>query len=104
MATLAFRRPYLRQLLHYHPISSTGVVVAGGGPTGPAGVREKRGAGAACSTPWTVTTVDRAVKWSLVAASLHVNTGVTHASVPAKTCVHSSRVRLAERSAKTLVI
>src|SRR5246500_702138 len=104
MATLAFRRPYLRQLLRYQPISSSDVVVAGGGPTGPAGVRENRGAGAACSTPWAVITVDRALKWSLVAASLHVKTGVTHASVPAKTCVHSSRVRLANRSAKTLCI
>jgi len=88
------------QFLGYQPISVNGVVERGGGPTGPAGVREKRGAGAACSTPWAVITVDRAFKWSLVAASLQVNTGVAHASVPAKTRVHSSRVRLANRSAK----
>ena len=80
------------------------MVVAGGGPTGPAGVREKRGAGAACSTPWAVITVDRARKWSPAAAYRHVSTGVAHASVPAKTCVHSSRVRLANRSAKTSYI
>ncbi len=30
--------------------------------TGPAGVRENRGAGAACWTPWAVITVDRAFK------------------------------------------
>ena len=35
----------------YQPISSSGVVAFGGVPTGPAGVRENRGAGAACSTP-----------------------------------------------------
>src|SRR6516165_7610614 len=91
-------------VLNYQPISVSGVVVAGGGPTGPAGVREKRGAGAACSTPWTVITVERACKWSAAAASLQVNTGVTHASVPVKACVHSSRVRLANRSAKASYI
>ncbi len=91
------------QKLGYQPISPIGVVAAGGGPTGPAGVREKRGAGAAWSTPFAVITVDRARKWSLPAASLQVSTGVTHASVPAKTCVHSSRVRLANRVGEDLV-
>ncbi|EQM16810.1 hypothetical protein GuangZ0019_3966 [Mycobacterium tuberculosis GuangZ0019] len=43
-------------------ISSIGVAAAGGGLTGPAGVRENRGAGAACWTPWAVITVDRAFK------------------------------------------
>ena len=46
--------------MFYQSISLSGVVAAGGGPTGPAGVREKRGAGAAWSTPWAVITVDRA--------------------------------------------
>ncbi len=94
----------MAQILRYHPISVNGVVAAGGGPTGPAGVREKRGAGAACSTPCAVITVERAVIWALVADSLQVSTGVTHASVPAKTSVHSSRVRLANRSAKASCI
>src|SRR5262249_37817947 len=105
-ATLATRlRSWnsLAQLLGYQPISAIGVVLDGGGPTGPAGVRENRGA-AACSTPWAVITVDRTFKWSPTAASLHVNTGVTHASVPAKTPVHSSRVRLANRSANSSCI
>jgi hypothetical protein len=70
------------EIINYQSISASGVVVAGGGPTGPAGVREKRGAGAACSTPWAVITVERACKWSPTAASLQVSTGVTHASVP----------------------
>src|ERR1700742_2452057 len=95
---------FAAKFFSYQPISAIGVVVAGGGPTGPGGVRENRGAGAACSTPWAVITVDRAVKWSLPAASLHVNTGVTHASVPANTRVHPSRVRPANRSAKTSYI
>ena len=50
-------------ILDYQPISAIGVVVCGGVPTGSAGVRENRGAGAACSTPWAVITVDRTLKW-----------------------------------------
>ena len=73
-------------------------------PTGPAGVREKRGAGAACSTPSLSITVERALRCSLSAASVHVSTGVTHASVPAKISLHSSRVLLANRSVKILCI
>src|SRR5882724_4752575 len=98
------RGPYLEQIPPYQPISDNGVVAGGGGPTGPGGVREKRGAGAACSTPCAVITVERAVRWALVAASVQVSTGVTHPSVPAKTSVHSSRVRLANRSAKASCI
>lgn len=75
----------------YQLISSSGVVAAGGRSTGPVGVREKRGAGAAWSTPWAVMTVDRVRRWSSVAASVHVSTGVTHASVPANVRTHSSR-------------
>src|SRR5688572_7575234 len=88
----------------YQPICSIGVALLGGVPTGPAGVREKRGAGAACSTPWADTTVDRARRWSFCAASVQVSTGVTHESVPAKTALHSSRVLLANRSVNILRI
>jgi hypothetical protein len=44
--------------------SSRGVVCWGGEPTGPASVRENRGAGAAWSTPLAVTNVDRALRCS----------------------------------------
>lgn len=76
--------------MSYQPISARGVAAGGGEPTGPAGVREKRGAGAAWSTPLAVITVDRPRRCSSVAASLQLSTGVTQASVPAKTCVHRS--------------
>src|ERR1700679_925984 len=81
-----------RQIADYQPIWSSGVVAGGGGPTGPAGVRENRGAGAAWSTPPALMTVARAVRCASSAASLQVNTGVTHASVPPKISAHSSRV------------
>src|SRR5690349_11127760 len=84
LALRPLSRAVLAQIVCYQPNSLIGVVAFGGGPTGPAGVRENRGAGAACSTPCAVITVDRAFRWSLVAASAHVKTGVTHASVPAK--------------------
>src|ERR1700756_4605505 len=60
-----------RKIFSYQPISAIGVVVAGGGPTGPPGVRENRGAGAACSTPWAVITVCRAFTWASVGAFLY---------------------------------
>src|SRR5947209_4599199 len=85
----------------YQPISSSGVVSCGIGPAGAQGVRENRGAGAAWSTPPVLITVPRAITWASAAASLHVNTGVTHASVPSKILVHSSRVLLANRWVKT---
>jgi hypothetical protein len=66
----------------YQLISVMGVVSFGGVRTGPAGVRENRGAGAACSTPWADVTVERARRCSFRAASAQVSTGVTHASVP----------------------
>lgn len=50
LATPSYSRTYSGQferLGDYQFISSIGVVAAGGGATGPAGVREKRGAGAA---------------------------------------------------------
>src|ERR1700731_1733496 len=93
------RRPGKRA--DYQPISSSGVVAGGGGPTGPAGVRENRGAGAASSTPVALVTVALAARGASAAASLHVNTGVTHASVPANISAHSSRVLPANRSVKT---
>jgi hypothetical protein len=68
-----------------------GVVPFGGAPTGPHAVRENRGAGAACSMPLGRTNVERAFRCSLCAASAQVSTGVTHASVPAKISLHSSR-------------
>jgi hypothetical protein len=68
-----------------------GVVPFGGVPTGPHAVRENRGAGAACSMPLGRTNVERAFRCSLCAASAQVSTGVTHASVPAKISLHSSR-------------
>src|SRR5271155_1752983 len=89
------------QMPDYQSIWSSGVVAGGGGPTGPAGVRENRGAGAAWSTPLALITVARAVRCGSPAASLHDNTGVTHASVPAKISAHSSRVLLANRVVKT---
>jgi hypothetical protein len=41
-------------------MSDKSVVACGGVPTGPAGVRENRGAGAACWTPWASITAARA--------------------------------------------
>src|ERR1700753_3144846 len=93
------RRP--AQRADYQPISSSGVVAGGGGATGPAGVRENRGAGAAWATPLALITVARAITCGSAAASLHVNTGVTHASVPANISAHASRVLLAKRVVKT---
>jgi hypothetical protein len=78
------------------------VVTLGGDPTGTAGVRENRGAGAAWSTPLKVTNVERARRCSFCAASRQVSTGVTHASVPAKISVQSSRVLLANFSSNIL--
>jgi hypothetical protein len=78
-----------------------GVVVCVGGSSGPDGVRENRGAGAAWSTPLACTSVDRARRCSFCEASVQVSTGVTHASVPAKISVHSSRVLPANFSANS---
>ena len=72
----------------------------GGADGVPAGVREKRGAGAACGIPSSVITDSRAVMCGARAASAKDRTGVTHASVPAKISAHSSRLRLAITSVK----
>src|ERR1700736_1140249 len=92
------------QLTGYQPISSSGVVWFGGGPNSVTDVRENRGAGEAWSNPFRCTIVERARRCSPCAASVHVNTGVVHASVPAKISVHSSRVLLANFSVKILRI
>ena len=68
-----------------------------GGPGSVAGVRENRGAGAACGTPSGATTVPRALTCGWSATSPSASTGVTQASVPSKTATHSSRVRARER-------
>ena len=65
----------LTQIVCYQPNSLIGVVAAGGDPTGPAGVRENRGAGAACSTPCAVITVDRIER---VADAIHAGRRVLH--------------------------
>ena len=48
--------------------------------------------------------VSRARRCSLRVASLDVRTGVTHASIPARMSVHSSRVLATNRSANSVCI
>ena len=72
---------------------------AAGGPGSVAGVRENRGAGAACGTPSGATTVPRAFTCGCSATSDSASTGVTHASEPSNTATHSSRGRLANAPA-----
>src|SRR5216684_4476103 len=80
----------------------TAWVSAPGAPGGrglAAGVRSKRGAGAACKTPSCLKKVPRAALCGCSAASVKVNTGPAHASLPSKRVVHSSRVRRRNTSA-----
>ena len=63
------------------------------------GVREKRGAGAGCTTPCTVTKVPRAWLCTCCGASSKSSTGAKHASVPSSSAHHSSRVRVRNTSA-----
>jgi hypothetical protein len=67
------------------------------GPAAPraAGVLENLGAGAGCSSPLTSVKTARAARCGSDSTSSGARTGVTQASVPAKTSAHSSRGRLA---------
>ena len=59
------------------------------------GVRENRGAGSGCTSPSTSAKTARAARWGSDSTSSGARTGVTQASVPAKTATHSSRGRRA---------
>ena len=84
------------------PASTASVCSPGyaGGRSSVDGVRSNRGAGADCGTPSTVRYVPRAARCGCAAASSQSSTGATHASLPANTAVHSSRVRVANSSAQ----
>ena len=73
---------------------------SGGAPRTSGGVREKRGAGAACSMPAIVTKFSRATLCGWRYASLIVSTGAKHASDPSKAIHHSSRVFVLKTAVK----
>jgi len=62
------------------------------------GVREKRGAGAGCVTPWRLTKILRAAMCGCPGASAMVRTGAKQTSVPSMILHHSSRVLLLNTS------
>ena len=75
--------------------------LAGGGVGAPAGVREKRGAGACWVTPSRSISDPRAAMCAFCGASAKVSTGDMQASVPSKIAAHSSRVLDRNFSVKT---
>ena len=56
------------------------------------GVREKRGAGAGCVTPWRLTKIFRAALCGCSGASAMVRIGAKQTSVPSMSLHHSARV------------
>src|ERR1043166_2232364 len=58
------------------------------------GVREKRGAGAGCVTPWRSTKIFRAALCGCFGASAMVRIGAKQMSVPSMILHHSSRLLL----------